>query len=250
MAEDSEYDVVARFAERRSGIPRKTTILTRAARNGDIDRVRSLLSESGNSRVDVNLRGESGFTPLFVAVSKLNVPIAKLLLESGSDPNIPGLYPLETIPLLYAASIGNMEMVNLLLAHGADITVKTSRGTTVLHAAVNSGNGANLVPFLLSVKPELATEADNEGRLPDLSNILMTGIDPRVAPLSASRRMAATAMISRRAEEARAIAASHAATREAALQRNINEYYHPPRSGRRGRKTVKAMKKNRRRQLI
>ena len=101
--------------------------------------------------------------------------------------------------------------------------------------------------FLLSLKPELAREPDNSGRLPDLTGVDMTGVDPAVASLAASRRMAATVLLSRRAAEAKKIAEQHAA-RDAAFKRDIEEYFGLPEGGgrrrrrRHGRKTVKVRK--------
>ena len=66
-----------------------------------------------------------GFTPLTSAVDHRHIPVAKFLLESGADVELPVECPLPTnfngaSPLMIACRQGPLEMVELLLSRGAD----------------------------------------------------------------------------------------------------------------------------------
>ena len=237
MATDPD-EAAAEATEKRTGIPKLTTMLSCAISSWDYEKVRRLLSETG---VDVNRVNVYGYTPLFSAVYVGYTPIARLLIENGGDVNNPG----EThySPLMFAVIEGNLDMVKMLLAKGADINARDRMyGENVLHYALRVRD-TNMARFLLSIKPELATEPDNAGNLPDLTGVNMEGIHPDTAPLSAARRMGATALLSRRAADLKRRAEAHAA-RDARFKRDIEEYYTPSKAGgrRRQRKTVKARK--------
>lgn len=237
-----EDEAAAEATEQRTGIPKQTTMLSYAISSGDYEKVRSLLSVTGDRRVNVNQINVYGYTPLFSAVFARNTPIAKLLLERGAEVNNGG--KAEFSPLMFAVARGNFDMVKMLLEHGADINTRDANGENVLHTALRMDD-RNTAQFLLSLKPELATEADNEGNLPDVTDLNMGRIHPAIAPLTASRRMAATAPVAR-ILAARAAAKGTYDAKQASIQRNIDEYWRPgPGGGRRrrkGRKTVKARK--------
>ena len=55
-----------------------------------------------------------------------------LFIFIGADPNIPDKYG--QTPLMYAVGCGWCDLVQLLLNHGADVTMKDFRGRTVMHA--------------------------------------------------------------------------------------------------------------------
>ena len=112
---------------------------------------------------DVNQWDLFGESPLFTAVDLRNridgghasidppnkasgSAIVKLLLERGANPNmqlffkppnVRGLtYTRGTTPLIRAAFNGDLEMVKLLLQHGADATVYMADRQTPIHAAI------------------------------------------------------------------------------------------------------------------
>jgi ankyrin repeat protein len=112
--------------------------LIQAARAGALDTI-TLLLESG---ADVNLPGPTGdgwdATPLQHAILARQSGAVRLLLERGADPNrVAG--PKAPAPLLLAAGDTDPTYVNLLLAHGADLTVEDERGVTPLARAVSAG---------------------------------------------------------------------------------------------------------------
>ena len=70
----------------------------------------------------------------YSAVQKGEVAQVKQLLEDKVDPNEVGTYA--TTPLMEAAGRGHVEIVEMLLAYGADITALSPKGCTVISFAV------------------------------------------------------------------------------------------------------------------
>ncbi len=68
---------------------------------------------------DVNAYDKGGTTALLTAVSRRAPEIAKVLLDAGADPNQPSSCNLRIYPLIYAAMVGNLNMVQLLIDRGA-----------------------------------------------------------------------------------------------------------------------------------
>jgi ankyrin repeat protein len=63
------------------------------------------------------------------------------LIKAGADPNQP--FPHGTTALMEASRSGNVETIQMLLDHGADVNAKeTLRGTTALMWAANEGHAA------------------------------------------------------------------------------------------------------------
>jgi ankyrin repeat protein len=134
------------------------TALALAIFNGNYD-VASLLVDH---KADVNVADAQRFTPLFWAVDRRNMetapnfpwmatadplPLIRKLLEAGADPNAlvdntPRARMREGSPrivfataLMRAAFAADLELVNLLLAHGADPNIISRDGETMVSAA-------------------------------------------------------------------------------------------------------------------
>jgi ankyrin repeat protein len=88
----------------------------------------------------------AGATPLLFAADRADVPLMRLLLESGADPLLPNFNGIT--PFLAAAGLGtqerqkeageeseSLEAVKLLLAHGADVNDVNNDGDTAMHGA-------------------------------------------------------------------------------------------------------------------
>jgi ankyrin repeat protein len=122
------------------------TPVTTAASNGRVEVMKVLLAR----RVDVNRRGRNSRSPLVAAVSGLGVEtdldqrleVARILIAAGADVNArepsSGLTPLD-----YAAGLGTTlcePMIQLLLAHGADVRAVAMQGVPLLAAAAGTGD--------------------------------------------------------------------------------------------------------------
>jgi ankyrin repeat protein len=81
----------------------------------------------------------AGAAALDLAVREGDIELARCLLEGGANPEsnngtIPGP---EESPLMQAAYLGNREMIELLLEHGANVNAINPWSQTPLHYAVN-----------------------------------------------------------------------------------------------------------------
>jgi cytohesin len=109
--------------------------LRQAATDGDLDKIRRILKHG----VNINARGENGWTALRCAVFQENLEAVNLLLTRKANPNLTDTQD-GTTPLHWAAQVGNTEMVKALLEAGANPNVrdKTS-GVTPLYSAATGG---------------------------------------------------------------------------------------------------------------
>ncbi len=134
-AELAKYPSVA-SARTRSAAPDKVTeALHRAASEGDVERIRSLLAAGAK----VNEQGRDGQTALHLAVKGGHKGVVELLIAKGADVNAKDQY--ETTPLHLAASAGHKEIVQLLLSGGADVNALQGEiRWTPLHSACVFGH--------------------------------------------------------------------------------------------------------------
>jgi ankyrin repeat protein len=84
----------------------------------EMDKTKVLLSHGA----DVNARSSDMRTPAMIAARKLgNSAVVKLLLDNGANPN-PNPHPsAESSPLVDAASAGDADSVEMLIAKGAEV---------------------------------------------------------------------------------------------------------------------------------
>jgi ankyrin repeat protein/beta-lactamase regulating signal transducer with metallopeptidase domain len=157
--------LTARAEEHAEVKPKKRvgTPLHQAAKDGDVEKVRLLISQGA----DIHALNVSLNPPLCAAVESGNMEIVKLLVEAGADVNAGSWSPLFTAVdndrvaiaeyliahgadkhgddywtvLMEAFGESSIEMVKLLIAKGADIHFKSVElnGWTALHSAVGKG---------------------------------------------------------------------------------------------------------------
>ena len=83
--------------------------------------------------VEVNTRGNTGDTPLKVAVVRGDIALVRDLLVTGADPNVQGED--DCTPLHHAVVAGEADIVSLLLAYGASSTLRDFEGHTAVDVA-------------------------------------------------------------------------------------------------------------------
>ena len=103
--------------------------------------VRLLLER--DARVDAASANDMRVMPLHSAAAAYSVPIARLLLERGAPVNArQGTSGLGFTPLMEAALNGQTEMVDLLLEHRANRTMRDEKGLTAGDYARQNGHAA------------------------------------------------------------------------------------------------------------
>jgi len=107
------------------------TALITASRSGNVAMIRLLTSRGANP----NLRDAAinSWTPLLHAVHKAQPGSIAALLDAGANPN--GTDPSGTTPLMMAAGYGYTDIVNILLARGANPRLAKRNGITAIDLA-------------------------------------------------------------------------------------------------------------------
>ena len=125
----------------------KSTPLLAAAKNGHYDVVRALLSYGSNANAAGNKRIH-GATPLHVAAQNGHFTICKLLIDHGKAHVNTRLRKLAVTPLFLAAELGNVKIVQLLLAKGAHVGTRNEKGLSPFHGAISAGSGTEVYRLL------------------------------------------------------------------------------------------------------
>ena len=113
-----------------------------AVKNGDIALLQKLI-EAGE---DVNAQDNLVGTPLHWVALKKDTDAARLLIAAGADVNLPRVIDNELphnqgrTPLMNAASVNAVGVIDLLITDGANIDAKLVSGHTALHIAVYSSS--------------------------------------------------------------------------------------------------------------
>jgi ankyrin repeat protein len=103
-----------------------------AAENGETGKVRTFLSQG----VPVDGQDRRGWTALTIAAQTGRNEIAELLIANGANLNLRDNVGMGRTALMRACIAGNSTLVNILLAHNADIGVKLDDGSTALSQAL------------------------------------------------------------------------------------------------------------------
>lgn len=130
--------------------------LYRAAANGRIDRVRTLLEAGANP----NELSYGDGTPLMAAIHGGHDDIARALVAAGADPDI--VSPGDGTALIAAAQNGEDGVVNLLLEAGANPDLGIEGDGTPLIAAARDGNRRS-VELLLEAGADVNAGLDGDG---------------------------------------------------------------------------------------
>ena len=152
-------------------------LITEAAASGDIAAVRDLLTAEP---VLVHSHSYEGWTPLHLAAHYGHSQVVEMLLAHGADVHARATNDLGSSPLLWAIMGQDVAAVTLLLEHGAGINETTTAGSTPLHKAAVIGNAA-LVRLLLARGANV--NARNSGGQTPLTHALFNRHDAVVALL-------------------------------------------------------------------
>jgi ankyrin repeat protein len=114
------------------------SLMHQAVHHENIEVIKRFLKHN----VNVNAKNINGDyyedTPLHIATRKGNKEIVELLIAHGADINMPNYD--DNTPLHIATMGGNIEIVELLIARGADINLPNYDEDTPLHIATRKGN--------------------------------------------------------------------------------------------------------------
>ncbi len=102
---------------------------------------------------DVYATGPQG-TPLHEAAENGNLPLVRLLVATGAEPN--RINDLGESPIFLAVASAHWEVVEWMAAHGANINATNNLGQTVLHqCAAKSDSMAIIKLCVLKADPEI-----------------------------------------------------------------------------------------------
>jgi len=164
---------------------KKNKSLFEAAKKGDIEQVKLLISKGADvnakakddrdftpmyyavqnghkgimevllaNGADINAGDKFGYTPLYPAIWSNDIDTIRFMIEKGADVNLvaEGDYP----PLYYGVMNNNLDSVKLLIANGAKFDVKTLDGWTVFYHAASMGH-REIVEFFVSKGADVST---------------------------------------------------------------------------------------------
>jgi len=128
--------------------------MIKAAQTGNIATVKSCIQRGAN--VNAKL-GDSGFTALMLAAGEGLTEMVELLLANGADANAAD--GLKNTALTRAAVYGHTKIVKALLTHGAQVNARGRGGFTALMLAAQYGY-ANTVKVLLAKGAQVNVKSD------------------------------------------------------------------------------------------
>ncbi|HYG77985.1 MAG TPA: ankyrin repeat domain-containing protein [Planctomycetota bacterium] len=145
-------------AQTRGKFGAKAQVMIDAAKKGDLELVSHLLKENPAL---ANTRGTGGETPLHWAAHEGHRGVAELLLKYGADVNAQAADKWGGTPLFWAAE-RQIDLVALLLSHGADIkSINERNGQSVLHACARNNDSADMAELLIAQGAEINVRDKN-----------------------------------------------------------------------------------------
>lgn len=112
----------------------------------------------------INAFAPDGFQPLGLAAFFGHLEVVESLLARGAQVASPSRNPMKVMPLHSACAGGHTAIVRTLIAHGAPVNARQAEGFTPLHSAAQNGDLEILHLLLDAGADPLA--ADDEGQTP------------------------------------------------------------------------------------
>ena len=130
-----------------------------------------------------DVKRDDPFTPLIAAATDGHMEVIELLIANGADVNAKANDQLGGTALHMTANLGHKKIVELLVAAGADVNAKMLHGMTPLHfAANNKGIAKFLIDKGADVNAKLNDGPHNGSTPLDFANVPNLG-DPETADL-------------------------------------------------------------------
>jgi ankyrin repeat protein len=124
----------------------------KAIRSNDLAQLKSLISAG-----DVNVKDRRGATPLMYAASVGSVDAVKLLLAAGADAKVKNSF--DATALMWG--ITNLEKVRLLVNAGADVNARSKQGMTPLLIAASNAGSIEIVRLLMAKGAEMKPRGES-----------------------------------------------------------------------------------------
>jgi ankyrin repeat protein len=126
----------------------------RAAFKGDIEKVKKIITHDPSQ---VNKQDFSNKTPLYYSSAAGHVEVVEFLLAHGADIELGNDH--DERPLAKAAKFNNYDVAKILLEHGAKVNCKDDLGYTPLHEA-SLYSGKDMVNLLLKYGADVSARSD------------------------------------------------------------------------------------------
>ncbi|XP_047316502.1 ankyrin repeat-containing protein At5g02620-like [Impatiens glandulifera] len=137
------------------------TVLYVAAESGHVDLVTELIKYYDASTAGVKAR--NGYDPFHIAAKQGDLGIVKVLMDAFPELSLTS-DQLNTTALHTAAAQGHVEIVNFLLEKNSGLaTIAKSNSKTALHSSARNGH-LDVVKALLRNEPGMATRVDKKGQ--------------------------------------------------------------------------------------
>ncbi len=129
-----------------------------AVKDGDLARLQELIAAGE----DLTAQDKFVGTALHWAALKDDIEAARLLIDAGSDANLPKIGGGQQTALHIAAERGSVEVARLLVEAGADIEARTDEGATPLHTAAGADH-VNVAKLLVGAGADIEASSSMDG---------------------------------------------------------------------------------------
>jgi len=98
--------------------------------------------------IDMDVRDDTGFTPLILSIKKRDINAVYNLLKQGASVDMSNMYDMGDSPLHYAVNQGDFTIVELLITYRANVNSVNIEGMTPLMYSCQSNN-SGIIEYLL-----------------------------------------------------------------------------------------------------